>query len=314
MLAMRCFSLTLAATYHLQYSDLSMGRVFSYESIAADKVPQVEDFERASKLFIEQIDSAADGDAIDGGFIFGSVCRGTANIRSDFDALISLKNTDIKTYKIARDLTQDIIRDSNGKIMIEPIVYPKEVLASGRHEMDNFFGEHLISDLRLIRGNDPADYMTFAERPVRDVFADYVYNRARKLSNMYITSDPREVANNGLQRMLELPNSLGRKTLQALRLSGYLDTAAEASDKPAVYEQSIQIFKDHRVYDAFRELSNANNNYTALLHDTIAGRIDRQTYDDELLSLNAKMPVAIEWIRAVGRAILPILDEQANKN
>lgn len=286
-----------------------MGRVFSYEAVAAGKVPRPDDFDRARKLFLERVGEESTGGAIDGGFIFGSVCRGTADLRSDFDALIALRDGSPHSYKTARDITQYIADDSGGKILIEPIVYSKSTLATGQHELNQLFGQHLLSGFRLVEGNDPATYITFPDMQVRDVLADYIYQKARKLSNKYVTSDPREVADNGLQRMLELPNSLGRKTLQVLSIAGHLEEAAEASEKTAIFQQSDELFRRYDLHEGFRDLANANDMYTELLREAIDGQVDKQTYDDVLVGLHDKMPAAIEWTRAVGRVILPLFDQ-----
>ena len=283
-----------------------MGRVFSYEAIAAGKVPQPEDFAQASKLFLERIgESVADG-TVDGGFVFGSVGRGSANSRSDFDAFISLNSGASRSYEAARDIVQSINNESSGKILVEPIAYPKATLASGQHEIDYLFGRHLLSGFRLVEGNDPAEYLAFPNDQARDVFAGYASVKARKLSALYVTADSYETAGKGLQRMLELPNSLGRKALAALQDAGYLEKAAEASEKPAVFRQSDELFRAHGLHDGFRKLAAANDEYSELLQEAVEGRVDQQTYDAELVRLHGLMPFAIEWIRQVGQTLLPL--------
>ena len=292
----------------------TMGRVFTYEAITAGHVPQVDDFQGASELFREELRLGYANGTIDGGFIFGSVSRGTPTIRSDFDAFIALKDANERAYRAAHAIGQSIRQEYGEKILFEPIAYPKQTLASGNHELNQMFGSHLVGGYRVIVGNDPAEYITFPQQPVRNIVSEYVFQKARKLTNSYMKSELQAINDNGLQRMLELPNSIGRKVLQGLHTVGYPEYNGDASDKLTVFEQSELLFAHNGLSEGFYELVSANDDYTDLLQATVDGMVSQKAYDNRVAELKAKMPLSIEWLRQVGKTFLPLLQEADDTN
>lgn len=287
-----------------------MGRVFSYEQAVSGGVPSLEDFSRATEQFCETVQAGIEDGNFDGGMVFGSVGRGTPNLRSDFDALIALSNDSTKAYRAAHDLTRYLTRESGGRILVEPQVYPRDVLASGHHDIDRFFGSHLVSGHRIGVGSNPGDYIKFNETPPSGIATSYAMQKARKLSSLYITTQPGEVTNNALQRMLELPNSLGRNVVEAMMFAGAVTDTCDGSDKETVAKLTNEIFRDLGVYDDFVILKELDSNYTKILKATVAGNIGSTTYNDELVAIHNEMPRAINWTRAVGRAVLPFLEKK----
>ena len=285
-----------------------MGRVFSYEQATSGNVPSLVDFSCATTSFRERIRSGVEDGVFDGGIIFGSVGRGTPNLRSDFDALIALSDDTDDAYQAAYALSQDITQETNGKVLIEPKIYPKDVLASGEHDINYLFGTHLKSGYRLVDGTDPADYLVFNDASSHDTVADYVYQKVRKLSSRYMACNIEAVADNGLQRMLELPNSLGRKVVQGLVATGSLHSVCDGSDKAGIFELTDDIFYSLGLHDDFAVLTAANNDYTNLLEKTIHGDVSKKAYNDMLIALHGEMPRAIKWSRRVGQAVLPLLE------
>ena len=283
-----------------------MGRVFSYQEIETGQVPNQETFKLAKSLFAGLVEVNIGSGYLDGSFIYGSVAIDTANIRSDFDSFIALRDGKYESYRAAKEIIQCLLSETGHTIPVLPIVQTKEALVTGRHEIDRFFGQHLRSNYRIIQGNDPATYITFREQSAGDILATYLFQKKRRLANAYTSADPLNVVEGGLQRMLELPSAIGRKALQALTEIGLMPKVVEKSaDKVAVLGKSRQLMEDYGLLDGFDRLVRVNQSYDDLLADTLKGRVDQNSYEDGIKSLHAELPYAINWIEEVELALIP---------
>jgi hypothetical protein len=276
-----------------------------------DMVPGPGDFELASETFTKLIEENNETGTIDGGFIFGSTARGSSNIRSDFDSLISLADASPRSYKAARAIVLSVMEESGYRVPIGPIVYTKQAWTNGHHEVDRLLESHLKGKFRVVAGNDPADYMTFADATAHSSFESFIYYRQRSLTNSFVEADPLDMGKNSLKRLLELSNSMGRKSLEALADVGYISHAPEASEKPAVFRQSYDLFGQHGLDSGFMTLNAANSDYDTLLQDAINGSVDRDTYNEAIVELFNQLPMAIDWVGQVGRTFLPILNQES---
>jgi hypothetical protein len=286
-----------------------MGRIFSYSTIEQGQVPQAHDFEQATGLFTELAEANIENGALDGSFVYGSAAIGLASFRSDFDTFLSLNSGNAKAYSAARTVIQCVLAETRHLIPIVPIIQTRDALESGHHEMDRFFGQHLTSRYRLVQGNDPASYTRFAENPPSEILSNYLFQKKRRLANAYTSAEPLDVKEGGLQRMLELPQAIGRKASQALAEIGYIPEAVERSaDKSMVLARSRTLFSDLGIVEDFDGLVEANNGYDRLLREALNGKVDRETYDDFIRGLHATLPKAINWAEKVGETVLPILN------
>src|SRR5665213_1540234 len=289
-----------------------MGRIFSYQEVAAGQVPNSEDFELARDTFIEAASECID---IDGSFVYGSVAIGAANRRSDFDSFVALAEDCPRSYSAAKFIVQCVREKTGYNIPILPVVHPRSALEIGHHDLDRFFGQHLSSSYRVVEGNDPAEYISFPDQPARDVLADYLFQKKRRLTNTYTSTDPLDVEEGGLQRMLELPPAVGRKTLQALAETGIIDEAVERSaDKAAVLTASRSLFEQHGLAQGFDVLVSTNKDYDDLLDETLAGDVDKDTYEDMLRNLHSRLPDAIIWIEQIAKILVPKLPVRLDQN
>jgi len=284
-----------------------MGKVFSYGHVRQGKVPSLDDFPLATEAFLSMVEQGVSEKQFDGGFVFGSVARGTPNIRSDFDSLIALTSSSPDGYIAARGLAQRVAAITEGRIEIDPKLYPKEALSDGAHEIHQAFGLHLIGEHRLVVGNDPAAYLQMHWRHPYDILDHYIHSKTRKLSDAYVSTNPLEVAGNSLQRTLELPNSVGRKAVEVLTEAGVIDTSLDGSDKEGVYEVMTRVFHERDLGDEFDRLTALNHDYTALLAATVAGEVGQDEYEAMLTAIHAEIPRSVEWLRDVGRVVLPLL-------
>jgi predicted nucleotidyltransferase len=121
-----------------------MGRILSYNQLARGNYPTPADFSTASKLFCEQSQIAIDSGVFESAAVFGSVARGTPNIRSDFDAIMI--GDDLRQVLVeARRISGSIDRATNGREPFSPIAKAKSQIACGMDDVDRFFGVHILS-------------------------------------------------------------------------------------------------------------------------------------------------------------------------
>ena len=283
-----------------------MGRIFSYQEIERQQIPEAIDFEHARDVFLEEVSSSSD---INGGFVYGSVAIGSANRRSDFDVFLSLGIDAPKCYDAAKYIVESTRLATGYKIpKIVPIIQPRSALESGHHDMDRFFGMHLSSKYRVVVGDDPAEYTVFSKAPAKDILANYLFQKKRRLSNAYTSSEPLDVEEGGIQRMLELPLAVGRKAMQALSEVGVIDEAVEQSaDKRAVLTASRSLFEEYDLASGFSVLVSNNTEYEDLLDAAIAGEVNKATYEGMLKSFHKRLPGAVIWIERIANTLLPIL-------
>lgn len=289
-----------------------MGKVFSYEQVRRGKVPSLDDFMPATEAFLKLVQTGTKEEVFDGGFVFGSVARGMPNIRSDFDSLIALNGPSPEGYVAVRSLAHQVAAVTDGRIEVDPKVYPKEALEDGAHEIHQAFGLHLLGEHRLVAGNDPANYLYIHWQHPYDIVDSYVHQKARKLSDAYVSTDPLEVSGNSLQRTLELPNSVGRKLVEVLTNMGEINEVIDGSDKEGTYRLVKDVFYSRDLGEQFDRLTVLNSNYTILLEAAVKGEVTRTLYDDALRAIHAEIPRSVEWLRNVGRAILPVLARANN--
>lgn len=284
-----------------------MGRIFSYQDTAEERVPNPEVFDWARDAFTSLAETYIDIGRIDGSFIYGSVALGAANPRSDFDSFISLREGLPRNYNAVKTIVRIVEDETDHTVPILPIVQTRNALELGYHDMDRFFGQHLTSDYRIVQGGDPARYIVFPERPAGEVLGGYLFNKKRRLANTYTTAEPLDVEEGGIQRMLELPPAIGRKMLQALAEIGYIPEAVEKSaDKSAVITKSRCVLDKHGVVEEFDRIVAMNEEYDDLLKEALNGRVDKKTYENVIEGLHAKLPRAIAWIDQVGEKLLPL--------
>ena len=238
---------------------------------------------------------------------------GLANTRSNFDTFLALTDNTPAVYGDAKGLINSVQDSSNRLIPLVPIVQPRQALKTGNHEMDRFFGQHLSSDFRLVQGNDPAEYISYAATHVREILSSYLFQKRRRITNAYTSSshlDFRE--GNGIQRMLELPPAIGRKALQALAEIGYIDNAVDKSaDKAAVLALTRSVLVIEGAEEEFDELCLLDKAYYELLTETVNGNVKKEIYNNEIKGLHDKMPVAISWLNKIEQSLLNKLSKPA---
>jgi hypothetical protein len=293
-----------------------MSRVFSYEEIRDGRVPGSNVFDIALANFEEFSQNAVDNGIIDGSFVYGSVALGVANRRSDFDNFISLTDGCVHSYNTVKNFFASVV-ELNPSIPTTPMVYAKQALRQGRHEIDRFFGQHLACDHRVVIGNDPATYIKYSDQPAGDILTNYLAQKKRRLTNTYVSPEPLDLRDGcGLQRMLELPAAVGRKVVQALVEVGDTDEPlGNSADKLAVIQKARKVMGQELVVPRFKELIismfdelvRSNADYDELLDAALNDDVSKTEYESEIIGLFNNLPMAIEWLNYVELAILPRL-------
>jgi hypothetical protein len=292
------------------YNASYMGRVFSSEQILMGNHPSPEDFELAVQVFGDGITTGVQQGLFYGAIIFGSVAAGTQDVRSDCDSLIAPTGRDELTERqAARELFVQIHNETGGRVPFErPTVQPKELLRSGRHGLfDRFLMQTLVGPDRKVFGEDPALCLSADETTsAQQVLEHYIANKYNRMCDAYITTDPLDLRENGLQRQLELPVALARKSIQALgEVSDFIDQP-RAVDKPAVIKSGRELFGQLGIDQTFNSLVELDRNYTEILYRLIAEKIEASEYDEFLREMHAHLPQTIAWVKDVGRTVLPL--------
>lgn len=286
-----------------------MGKVASVDEIETNMVARLDDFPMAQDIFTEMSDVEIDRGNISGAFIFGSVAVGSCGRRSDFDAIICIPDAQPARYSAARAITQEINHQTSGRIPNETYVYTEEVLKQRRHTYDRFFGQHLTGPDRIVCGErDPAGIIRFNEATrASDILGTYLNSKRRRLSGAFNNYDALDLSNGGIQRMLELPNAIGRKVLQTLAEEQEApEFQIRSVDKNQVMKKALRLFVELGVDRGYLTLVGANAEYSELLESAVDGLVTRREYEDEIRRLHASLPQAIQWVDQVQDAVMPL--------
>jgi hypothetical protein len=190
------------------------------------------------------------------------------------------------------------------------MIHTKNSLESGYHEMDRFFGLALQYPYRKVQSVDPADYIRYPLISGRDILAGYLAHKVRVLGEAAISPEPmNDRTNRRIQVLLELPQAVGRKAIYALAESEHRKANIDGSTSAAtIIKLTRKLMAELHIDDGFDELVDNNALYDKILDEAIAGRLDKKTYEDEVMRLRSKAPQAMNWIFRAQRTILPRLE------
>jgi hypothetical protein len=287
------------------YDTEVMPRVVPYEAIAF--LPQKSDFERAVEQFQAGATHLVEEGVIAGAFIHGSAAIRATTPLSDIDAVVALRYDSPISRSQVRDLTYGIIAYRPVDLLFEPLVKDVAALATGFHSKDRFFGAHLKAPDRLIIGEDPAAYMRFRDDTAHDILKAYLAHKVETSSDAHMATGRMAAEGRGLQRVIELPKTVGRKTLQAvMEVQGSSNKFAYSD--PATYLKSAEImFDDNGLGDEFRYLQGYEGSYRQMVSRVKAGDISKGSYYGTLSEMREDIPRAIRWLNSVAETFLPKL-------
>lgn len=286
-----------------------MGRVFSYGQAAFGGVPTTLDFEATAAAFAVESEDAVSKGLIVGSLIFGSAAIHRTTPRSDFDCLI-ITDGSHESFREAGRIVDMASLESDGRVEVSAIPYSRDTLASGRHEIDRFFGKHLTGPERIVYGEDVADFVTFAPGNGMDLFNNYARNKKRRLSTTMVARDETDIRK-GLQRLLELPLAIGRKLVkvveetQETKGEGLVQTAR----KDLVRDASLSLFAELGLDVIPRSLLDADREYSDLLTRTSDGYVGKVAYNTSVSGLRNLVPDAIHWLNALDQTVADLAYE-----
>ncbi len=256
-----------------------MGRVFTFKEIEDKKIPNPDSFDVAKHITLEWMQSMHRNGEIVGGQVFGSVASGTATRRSDFDLV--LVTTDYTIPNRIRDHKRLI--EAAFFVPMEPILIPLDFAETILHTMDSDFLVHMshVDDQNVV-GDRPADIIKPNSPDIVSVNTSYLASKLRKFRDGVFLTDPqRKIAT--LQRALEAPISIGRRTLRTLGIP-QTNNAGEFDDTK---RNIARIFRENfggtSIGDGFDACLAQDAAYSELLESAIRGDVSQSEYEHFIL-------------------------------
>lgn len=263
-----------------------MGRVFTVEQVAHRQVPDAGSFNTAAQELLETLPNL---DHFAGMLVLGSVTTGSANKRSDLDVFVHLAiGPHIPLSRAYAPYWEAFDKVYAGSyVPIEANLFESSRLLEGVHTIDPFFKKNLESvgknptdpdtstREQWIAGTDPVPYIHIA--PEVDLTDSYQRYAIAKLDKF--TKAPRTFDARAMQRALELPTALGRKSLALLQNSEEVRAYDFVTGSRAVVTRALE---KADLPDSCRRVINAqnklNNVYASVLDETLAGSMSTERY------------------------------------
>lgn len=265
-------------------------------------VPDPLHFRAARDAYAESVETCLLSGSVTGSIIYGSVAIARTNRRSDFDAVLVC--SDETAMQEARGVAEAASLASDGKVPINVTPYTRDMLASGAHEIDRYFGRHLTGGERIVQGEDPASYLQYAAVPPAIAFDEYIRNKKRRLGTAYFdtaASDAERLV--GIQRMLEAPLAVGRNLAGVLDdIEGTHRATDRSANKDLMRHIAMRVFRELGVTEEAERLLTADRSYSEYVENTIAGEVSLPEYEAALRALHGQLPRALAWLNRVDRA------------
>lgn len=282
-----------------------MGRVFSLEEVrsSAGSIPLAHHFERAKTDFEYTVLEEIKAGTIVSAELFGSVAINAYNLTSDFDCVIVPRNYSPTSHAaVDRILTAT---NQAGRIEVNPITHTKQRLASGNHEIDRFFGEHLTGSSRIVYGEDLATYIRYSAHDAHTLLAMYIEHKMRSIAPGMTPNSPKHFE--ALQRTLELPLAIGRKALHALdEVNGTSCATSDSANRAAITPLVIELFTHHDVEKTPQSLLELGKEYKQCLVDVLDGTASETDYLHILAEIRARSAEANSWLDQVHEILVPL--------
>jgi predicted nucleotidyltransferase len=240
-----------------------------------------------------------------GAKVFGSVANETPSQRSDFDLLIVTESDDSPSE--LKTIFDSIRRDT--KVRIEPIIVARHFALKGFHPIDLFFLQHLqaISNEGNLVGHDPMEVMRPINIPMTQLHSHYLAQKVRKFREGEFTTS-QEDRYKVLQRALEAPINIGRRTMQVLASIGH---PVEITDdrKPEVARVFREAFAGTNLIKDFNDLFAKDGDYSNYLQEVLAGSVTRNEYEEAMRNLaDDSISQALRWTSELSLMYLDYLE------
>lgn len=272
-----------------------MGKVFSFDQVqqGSKVIPSSEDFEAAIENFETASHREISEGTLSGAVIYGSVAIRAYSLRSDFDCLLIPFNHSPESVAAINRVVS--ATNPTKKIDVSTIVHPKGRLESGMHEIDRYFGDHLTGSSRLVFGEDPADYIRYPEYGAYTHLISYIRHKKRSVAAGF--TGEHDDYYKGLQRILELPLAVGRKTLRAVDdIDGTHFATADSANKARITPASIQLFDTLGLSETPNAILQLNARYNRALAEALDGELSEEEYDAVLDEIAGSGIDASNWL------------------
>ena len=282
-----------------------MGKVYKFSDIADNHVPQADDFARAKTMALDELSRLVFCGSIYGAKVFGSVAKGTPNERSDFDLLVITQ--DDLVLEALKEIFETIVAQT--KVEIEPIVVSKEFAKRGFHSIEDLFLDHIrsIPNDGNVAGNDPLEILKPFDLPSAKVHEQYLAQKIRRLKEGFFTNSEVD-RNRVLQRALEAPVNVGRRTLQVLPQLGY-PIEIEDDSKQTIIHVFQETFKNTILMPGFNFLLDKDEEYTLFLKEAVTGNVLQEEYEHAVSYLAEQcIPQAITWTSEISLIYMNLLE------
>lgn len=263
------------------------------------------DFRDAKAITLENLSKLAENGEIYGAKVFGSVAKGTPNERSDFDLLVITEKDD--ALPKLRKVFSGVRRRTN--VGIEPVIVSRRFAVRGFHSIDNLFLEHIRS-IPLdgnIAGSNPFEVLRSKDSSESLAHKEYLAQKLRRLQEgMFKHSTQEKYA--VLQRALEAPVNVGRRTLQVLPFFG-LPIEMKNDGKQAVVEAFQKGFERTIFIPPFEYLLAQDMAYTTYLREALNDGVSGKEYNETVNELFEEcVPRAIHWVSDISLVYSKLLE------
>ncbi len=293
-----------------------MGKVFSPEEIDEGRFPEPGAHEEAGRFVLKNLFDSDElwvpiGDGrrslnfdvshkyhgLESGMIYGSTALGTANIRSDVDALVVYRGESSIVLSTIREVFEEAEKTYHVPVEGHILEFYSRARPLG-HSIDSLFLNHLLAiqeqDEPRWSYNWPVSYLLNhisdeppSQQSIRNLAEGYTSGKMRQFARA-ITGFRGEINYNTMQRALELPSAIGRKVIAATIDP---DDAQRPHTMPAEDSMPLMMQKLYEI-DYFqlgpdtaknlRMLSTMNQEYNNLLDSAVNETIGLDYYTEWL--------------------------------
>jgi predicted nucleotidyltransferase len=269
-----------------------MGKIFSYREVEGRLFPNFDDFHCLDRFLLKKLSEC---DKVIAGARLGSFLRGDHNVRSDYDCVILVKNSnDKEVLRIEWEINEFA---SCRAIPLEFIVVDLRLADSDMHTIENGFSRHIewaVNNGGVIKDN-PLKYLRVKEGYYEEELKNYLRYKWSKLRKRW--SRKKELSESAylkfLQKVLEIPVYTARKIL---RWSGVnLDFDDSKKQIIDLYQKE---FSHWGGVDLFKEAIAIDRAYTEYIEKLPKSNKEwyRADYCEELVKIEKSIPLVLEFL------------------
>lgn len=265
-----------------------MGVVYTSEQIKHHDIPMPGAHQRAGAFVLAHLAKLyKENTAFRGGMIYGSTTT-MPSVRSDLDVL-TIFDADTVTPDDLEDIDRLSLQTHEAFHTQSEInmLLLNEHSTPDDHNLDSLFGMHLhhtIMESPKWAIGDPEQHIPLeplTPSSALQILNHYSTHKERRFLKSLRESLSGEIDYAALQRAFELPSSLGRKAVTALRYE-QMELSGTEYNREQLSETGETLLVSHSHNDdaiqAHRYLATMNKEYSTLLDDALAGRIPEQQY------------------------------------